>query len=266
MLDQWIIKLGAQPWNRRGKYRLYKLLDRCVGTVRGVTPLGVRLEFRPTDVTCYHYFRPGRESQLLALIDELPAEGIFVDVGANAGNYSIIAARRVGASGRVIAFEAARETYARLVRHLSLNQADNVIPLNAAVGAEEGLATMTICENSGLSHLGKMERPNFEKTERVPLVSLDRFLPALTEGRKIDLLKIDVEGAELSVLRGAEWLFQSGAIKKLHLELIPGHLARFGNRPEEVYQFMADHGYRRAEGVTGAENAVFERADQAALT
>lgn len=261
MFDRWIIKLWLQNSNWRGKYRLTKIFENCFGTVKGVTPHGVRIEFRPIDTTYYHYFHAGHEQKLVDLIDQLPPGGVFVDVGANAGIYSIIASRRVGAAGLVVAFEAARETYSNFTKHLDLNHADNVIPFNVAVGAEEGLAEMVVSEDSGLSHLGKIERPKLEKTHRVAVVSLDRSLPALIEGRRIDLMKIDVEGAEMGVLRGAEKLFQSKAITRLHIEVLPGNLARFGASVEELYEFLEKHGYRRVKDTSSAkmENEVFEQ-------
>src|SRR5450432_1817913 len=105
MLDQFITRFGAQKWNPRGKYRFYKMLGKCLNTVEGVTPFGVRLKFRPDDLTCYYFFRPDYETPLRELIAGLPLGGAFVDVGANVGNYSVLGSRQVGPKGRVVAFE-----------------------------------------------------------------------------------------------------------------------------------------------------------------
>ncbi len=244
IFDNLIIKFGANPWNPRGKYRLYKMLAAGSKTVEGLTPKGVRLRFRPDDGTCYFFFRDDYESLLTDLIATLPPGGVFVDVGANVGNYTIIGSRQVGHNGLVVAFEPIAETYARLTNHITINSASNVIPFNAAVAASEGIADMVYSDDSGLSYLGKIEVAESQKIQRVATVSLDHFLPALIGNREIDLIKIDVEGAEFGVIRGAEGLLDARIIKRLHVEIAARSTARSGTTREELWEFMETRGYR----------------------
>jgi FkbM family methyltransferase len=260
LLDKWLIGFGAHPWNPRGKYRLYKLLARSGRTLRGRTPAGITLAFRPDDVTCYYFFRDDYESQLSALIHALPRGGVFVDVGANVGNFSLLAARRVGASGLVAAFEPNPETYARLLDHIAINHANGLVSFHAAVGAAPGSVDLVCTENSGLSHLGS-GRVNERAARRVAQTTLDDSLPPLLRGRSIDLMKIDVEGAELGVLQGAEQLLLAGRIERLHVEICAELLGRFETTPEQIWRFMEERGYtaRHRNAHAAIYDEIFER-------
>ena len=169
---------------------------------------------------------------------------MFVDVGANVGNYSVLASRQVGATGLVAGFEPVAGTYARLLEHLAINGAANVIPFNAAVAAEEGMAEMAFSADSGLSHLGHPGPTGAQQSQRCAVLTLDRVLPALLGEREIDLMKIDVEGAELLALRGAGQLLRTRRIKRLFIEIFPENLARFGATREELWSYLEAVGYR----------------------
>lgn len=244
-VDDLIIKFGKSPWNPRGKYRLYKILGSVVGQVQGVTPKGVRLKFRADDISPYYHFREDYENQLADLIAALPPGGIYVDVGANMGNYTILASRRLGREGLAVAYEPVAATYAQLIHHLKINHAANVIPLNVAVSAAAGVAEIVVSDNSGLSYLGKVERDGFQKVQRVATVTLDQSLPQLIGDRAIDLIKIDVEGLEFEVLRGAKGLLESRRIKQIHVEISASNVAARGAASRtEVWAFLENHGYR----------------------
>lgn len=136
----------------------------------------------------------------------------FVDVGANIGYYSLLAARAVGEGGAVYAFEPNGPIRARLEENLDLNglrAAGNVHVRAQAVARASGeirFYRSTTADNSGLSSI-LPGAGRAEEAEVVPCVSLDDFVAALPPGRApgarpIDLMKIDVEGAELEVLAG----------------------------------------------------------------
>jgi FkbM family methyltransferase len=261
VINNLIIKFGAHPWNPRGKHRLYRILAGSSWMVEGVTPQGIKLRFRPDDATCFLFFRPGYQTQLTDLIAALPPGGVFVDVGANVGNYSLLGARQVGASGLVVSFEPVAKTYSGFLQNISANHVPNVVPFNAAAAAEEGMAEMVCSEDSGLSHVGRVEGVARTPTQRTAMLTLNRTLPPLLGGRAIDLMKVDVEGAELGVLRGASQLLETGRIKRLLVEIAPACLARFKTTPAELTDFLAARGYRMRPPASGvvADDALFER-------
>ena len=126
---------------------------------------------------------------------------VFFDVGAQAGYHTLHASRLVGAGGRVCAFEPVPRNVEYLRRHLALNHIGNVLLLEAAVGDQDGHANFT----QGAGFMAGRLTPSGELS--VPLLSLDAWLE---QGRlpAPDVLKIDVEGSELDVLRGADRLLR----------------------------------------------------------
>jgi FkbM family methyltransferase len=143
----------------------------------------------------------------------LPKQGdIVVDIGAHMGRYTIVGAKRVGAQGKVVAIEAHPGNFEMLNRNIKLNQLTNVIPLNYAVYSKETKIKLYLPdEESGYTmHHSIMSNYVFtkykDKTEdkfvEVSANTLDYFLQL--EGiTDVNWIKIDVEGAEFEVLKGA---------------------------------------------------------------
>jgi FkbM family methyltransferase len=138
-----------------------------------------------------------------------PKEGdIVVDIGAHMGRYTIISSKRVGANGKVVAIEADPSNFEMLKSNIKLNQLTNVTPLNYAVYSKETKVKLYL--PSGESGFTKYNTimPNWintqEKFVEVNANTLD-YLLQLNEIRQeeVNWIKIDVEGAEFEVLKGA---------------------------------------------------------------
>jgi FkbM family methyltransferase len=126
--------------------------------------------------------------------------GVFYDIGANVGFYSLLASQLVGA-GKVIAFEPSPENVRYLRRHLDLNQCSNVEIFDLALCDREGYAHFL---DDGTGSMGRLESHG---SLRVRTSTLD----ALVQAQKIpppDYLKMDIEGAEFQALSGACECFQ----------------------------------------------------------
>lgn len=139
-----------------------------------------------------------------ALRRTVPAGGVVYDIGANVGFFALLAARLAGPEGRVIAFEPIAEV-AALAREAALRSdlGDRVEVRVAAVGERAGSVVMCVVAQGGIwSHVATRE-PHSATTERreVAQVSLDDAVAA--GAPPPDVIKIDVEGAEDDVLRGA---------------------------------------------------------------
>lgn len=155
----------------------------------------------------------------------LPADGVFLDVGANIGLYGVPAAAAVGARGAVICFEANPRTYRYLLRNLARNRRANVMAENLAVGAESGeIRIATGTRNAGEVHVAT----GAEEGETVPMVSLDAYCAGHGIAR-VDYIKIDVEGYEASVLAGARRIIAENPDILVQTEYEPVHLARYGD-------------------------------------
>jgi len=147
------------------------------------------------------------EPNEFAFVDRVLKPGmVFIDVGANDGYYTLFAARRVGPSGRVIAVEPSSRERAHLQRNLGRNGLDNVQVVAAALGAEAGFVDLHLAHgvHAGHNTLGDFAHDDVVRasSERVPLETLDAVVAkhGLTG---VDMVKIDVEGAEMHVLEGA---------------------------------------------------------------
>jgi FkbM family methyltransferase len=126
-----------------------------------------------------------------------------VDVGANIGYYTLIAAKVVGPSGSVHSFEPNSDVRTRLERNVKLNELHNVVVHDQAMTRRSGdirFYVSAVPENSGISSIVPGSGLDAEG-ESVPCTSLDDFVAGLPGGR-IDLLKMDIEGAELDVIEG----------------------------------------------------------------
>jgi FkbM family methyltransferase len=168
----------------------------------------------------------------------------FVDAGANVGIFSIPAAKKLG-SGIVLAFEPCRWTYDRLVENARLNGLTNLLGFHSALGDYDGQAVLrvNVAGKDGLNTLGEPahEDSDVVGTEIVPITTLDDFLRKRSI-RSVDVMKIDVEGAELFVLRGARELLERPGAPLILYE--SGFLSKgFNYHPVEPMWLLEKYGY-----------------------
>lgn len=160
------------------------------------------------------------------------------DVGASLGLYTIALAKRVGGPGRVISFEPDPESYLTLRQHVAFNAvADRVELSQAAVSDSEG--TVEFAAGHGLdSHISAAAEPG---AILVKTVCLDMAL----EGRRLDLLKVDVEGEEERVLRGATQLLRTPgrAPRVIFVEVHPFAWHRSATSSTSLLSFLRECGY-----------------------
>jgi FkbM family methyltransferase len=190
----------------------------------------------------FSYVGGDYEKALLGnLKKNLSSGGVFCDVGANIGMYSVTGGRSVGESGRVIAIEAHPLTFQYLERNIALNQLTNIIALNVAVGAEsQGNVEMEYSHgNSGSTHVANGGSPN---TVRVAVMTLDDILKQRLINR-IDFLKLDVEGFEVFALKGARNTLIGNPQIIVQTEIDARMLGRYQSKPEEVVSFLESLGF-----------------------
>jgi len=143
---------------------------------------------------------------------------VCVDVGAYIGYYTLLAADLVGPQGYVYALEPAAEAYAELVANLELNGLANVMALRVAGGAAKGEVVF-----DDRTQGQAMRSSVAQDGTAVPVRSVASLVPA-SEFERLRLVKIDVEGYELEVLRGVEPIFETGACPAVLVELHTGVL------------------------------------------
>ena len=169
----------------------------------------------------------------------------FVDIGANDGLYSVFASKYVGEEGTVIAIEPSQREFSRLEGNIKLNQVANIRTVRAAISNFEGEAQLKV---ANYSHAGQNTLGDFiyegvycSEVETVPVKRLDYLLEEeQIEG--IDVIKMDVEGAELSVLQGGQEVLHKFQ-PVLLLELSDGALQTQGSSAAQVLQFLESMDY-----------------------
>jgi len=166
---------------------------------------------------------------------------VVVDVGAHAGFYTLLASTRVGPAGQVIAFEPSPRERRHLESHIRLNRRRNVIVESCALGDRDGAADLLVydAERTGCNsfHLADADGA---RPVSVPVRRLDDRLAGYP---RVDLVKMDIEGGELSALRGADQLFRTRR-PALLCELHEKRTAPWGYRAREIVDLVASWDYR----------------------
>jgi len=196
------------------------------------------------------------------LLHVLRPEDLFIDVGANAGSYAILASAAIGAAS--YAFEPVPKTHRRLVENVCLNDIEaKVEHPNIAIGEKPGRLLFTTAEETMNHALADGEHP--KDTIEIEVSSLDVIL----RDESPSLIKIDVEGFETPVLLGAQDTLAKDSLHSVIVEL-NGSGDRYGFDEATIIEMMRDHGFSKYTydplcrrllepeiGSIGCDNAIF---------
>lgn len=163
----------------------------------------------------------------------------LLDIGANIGLYSLLSAKRLGGSGFVHAFEPTPFVANRLRDNVRLNHFHNVIVNQIALSDQAGTVKFYVHEEADCSSLAAVSSNSIE----VQTMSLDEYLRRAAIQR-VDLIKIDVEGAEVKVLRGAQALLSRPDAPTIMLEFNPPLLTLMGTSDDELAALLSSYGYK----------------------
>lgn len=168
-----------------------------------------------------------------------------VDVGAHHGFYTLLASKRVGWDGRVVAIEPSPRECARLEKHLRINRCSNVELVSCAVGEDPGESDLYVVDgfNDWCNSLRPPAAEEPSRTVRVQLRRLDDILSDLKIS-KVDFIKLDVEGAELSALYGAMGLLHRESRPAMLVEVQDVRTQRWGYAAREILQFLIRMNYQ----------------------
>jgi len=187
-------------------------------------------EWRPEFKEAQHYHR----------FREASKGDVIVDVGAYVGAVTIRDAKKVGNRGLVVSIEPLPTNYQILKENIRLNGLENVIPLNLALANYNGTAQFNITENpegSFLASLNTNDQLRICRVIDVPVKRLDDIAKELRVD-KFDFIKIDAEGSELEILKGATKLLQGNDV---HLAIACYHTAQ---EVENVSTHLIANGFK----------------------
>lgn len=185
----------------------------------------------------------------IAIRSLLPSDGVFLDIGANIGFHTLVAADHVGPTGKVIAIEMSPINCTLLRATLKRNGMETVTLHPCAVAEEAGWLTFCVTPKSGNGMLvndylkGRLEsEPEFYADETpVRTMRVDRLVPG---SQKVDVIKMDIEGSELRALRGMT-KFLARQRPYILFEFHPNMLRDIGGTAEtDILDFLRGYGYR----------------------
>jgi FkbM family methyltransferase len=272
-LEAPFVRMGARVWSRPGVGRFYRSAAhrvarriRRAGTpFRPLVVCGTPVVLDATEFTTLALFFGGVVYEVATteyVTSHLVPGAVFVDVGANHGYFSMLAASRVGARGRVVAFEPNPAVFSQLAGHVRLNGFESrvtLVPMALSDAAAEAAPFFVsqVPANSGLSSLmpaaATLEAGGLSEAHTIP-VRIDTFDHWFAASRidRVDLVKIDVEGAEARVVAGMRTTLASGAVGALICETVWGSPA---------HEALCEAGYepRVLDPVGALSNVLYSR-------
>jgi FkbM family methyltransferase len=222
--------------------RIHSVLDRvpverypcleCTGALKGYR---MRIDWQRHRGFIYGTWEPDVVTAICGIVQP---GWVAVDVGAHIGYFALILARLVGPEGSVFAFEPVPSNFHALEENLSLNQITQVQAINKAVFDKSGQLELKVLDGAGLPDHASIDDTRGVRSITVESISLDDFFAQ--RKRPIDFLKMDVEGAEGSVLQGARKLIAADhPIMEIEIHYFDGHPE---NNP--VPEMLQDWGYQ----------------------
>jgi len=237
--------LKLSPINQLGSWKVKFLPNHYqykFNSWRSVNRGGIKYNLNIHNIVdCFIYFNiqePSRE-RLNTLITK---SNVFYDIGANIGHVSLVASSLINEKGVIYSFEPHPVSFNRFKNHVELNHISNIFAFNVGLGSTSSILNMLEVEgNAGANRIltSNVINSNFIS---INIVSLDEFI--LNNKADVpDLIKVDVEGYELEVFKGAENLLNNNK-PNLFFELDERLLKLQNTSPIELLMFLSKFGYK----------------------
>lgn len=230
------------PFRFRGKARLLHSLCPRQGQ-RKIEVFGYRIQLDLSDYIQRSIYLGTFESEESLQVKRHLKRGMtFVDAGANVGYYTLMGASLVDVTGRVFAFEPSPYAFRLLFDTLAENSITQVLAVHSALGDRSGEMQLFMPKKPG-NHTPSMIPNNGGTPITVPVLKLDDYLRE-REIECVDLLKIDVEGLEPNVIKGAQQYLKSRRIRAILCEFNEPWLNANGSSSSDLYELLSSFGFK----------------------
>lgn len=190
-----------------------------------------------------HFYWGEFEVDIINFLKSLLNEcSIFFDIGANIGIYSLLASKHIRNGGKVYSFEPSDWAYERLMENLKLNDSKNVEVLKLAATNSSGLKRFYVCEDDAYNSLNSFPMKDVQKVIEINSIRIDEYC-SNHNVKKIDILKVDAEGADYLVLKGAENILRSDTPPIIICEFNRNILKGMAFSQDEFVGFMRELSY-----------------------
>lgn len=188
------------------------------------------------------------EEDLMGLINDIVKKGMTViDLGAMIGLYTLKFSSLVGSSGHVYSFEPERSAADFLRKNVKINKCSNVTIIQKAVADKKGSREFVTSCSQGVGPVGGLLGSDHSRGAlSIDTVALDDFFSEL-EWPSVDLIKMDIDGAETLALKGMKELSQRNPELRLVMEFDPRHMAYAGASSEDITGLLRELGFVRGE-------------------
>jgi methyltransferase, FkbM family len=239
----WHLGSAEEETSTLRKYFWQKLKQNCV--IRWLLDLRIYLYAGNETSRCIFLTGLFEPNEFYMLNKVLKTGDVFFDAGANIGLYSIFASKRVGSKGKVIAVEPSQREYERLKSHIEMNSLRNIASFSLALYKNRSMMELQIAteDHSGHNTLGSFGYESVQSSgvERVPTDTIDHLVKA-EQLSSLNVLKMDIEGAECFALQGAEsTLDQHRPI--IFIELSDRSLSRQNCSAKMLLEFLSKKDY-----------------------
>jgi FkbM family methyltransferase len=252
LINSLTLAYGNRLPNHPGKWRIVDLIDSTFGlhSLYAGKTYEVRrmnLLWRLTPDCLLHrrlYYLSTYEGRETAwLRQQVRPDWVCLDIGANCGYYSMLIAQASGGTAEVHAFEPLTDVYALLEAHRTMNGFDRIHPHKMAVSDVVGEMECVLPpdQNTGLGRMRAEDEIVTGNTEIVPTTTIDAFV-SQQNLKRLDFIKVDVEGAESLVLKGGEDTIRRFR-PTMMVEVNPGVLNNYGWTAEGLLQQIRELGY-----------------------
>ena len=225
------------------KKKEIKLIDLNAPEFIYKTPFGFKLLINKNKIVEREFYLGNYESDILNIFRKLVKKNYtIIDAGANIGVFSLIAANKYKGKVRVYAFEPAAYPANKIRKNIEINRIETIEVCNSALGNYKGEINLNICEDDAYNSIGTNPQAKIQGNIKVPITTIDIFCKE-NSITKVDILKMDTEGAEYLILQGAKSFLSSHCIPIIFTEYNRQVITGYTHTLDDLEGILIENGY-----------------------